>query len=78
MHQYRESPERQGFWADDTPGIGDWLIDTLVAWGSPRHVLDQGARLQAAGAGHVRLTVLDAEGRPTGAAAARLLAAEFG
>lgn len=78
MPQYRKSLERQGFSPDDISGISDRLVDTLVAWGGPRHVLDHAARLHAAGADHVQLNVLGADGQPTGVAAARLLAAEFG
>lgn len=54
--------------------MSDHLVDSLVAWGSPRDIIDRADRLHAAGADHVHLTVPGDAGQPTGVAAARLLA----
>ncbi|MGE2837275.1 TIGR03620 family F420-dependent LLM class oxidoreductase [Mycobacterium sp. SMC-4] len=72
MPAYRNSLQRQGFSAVEIDSLSDHLVDTLVAWGSPRRILDHAARLHAAGADHVRFTVLGADAL----GAARMLAAE--
>lgn len=74
---YRRSAARQGFSPEDIDGLSDHLVDTLVAWGSPSDAVAHADRLLDAGADHVQLTVLGSGAQPTGAAAARLLAAEF-
>lgn len=75
---YRKSLARQGFSHADITDVSAHLVDSLIAWGSPRQALDHANRLRAAGADHVWLTVLGGDGQPTGQAAARMLAAEFG
>ncbi|MDG4668376.1 TIGR03620 family F420-dependent LLM class oxidoreductase [Mycobacterium sp. 236(2023)] len=78
MAGYRKSLIRQGFSGADIDSLSDHLVDSLVAWGTPRTIVDHAERLHAAGADHVHLTVLGEGRQPTGTAAARLLAAEFG
>jgi probable F420-dependent oxidoreductase len=75
---YRKSLMRQGFTECDIDSHSDYLVDSLVAWGSTAEVVERARRLHEAGADHVHLTVLGDGSQPTGATAARLLAAEFG
>lgn len=78
MASYRKSLLRQGFTDRDIESLSDHLVDSLVAWGSAADVVARAERFHDAGADHVHLTVLGGDGQPTGALAARLLAAEFG
>ena len=71
---YKKSFARQGFSDRDVAEMGDHLVDSLVAWGGPRDIVERAGRLHAAGADHVHLTVLGDAGQPTGVTAARLLA----
>ena len=75
---YRKSLIRQGFTEHDIDSQSNHLVDSLVAWGCPAEVVERARRLHEAGADHVHLTVLSEGSQPTGANAARLLAAEFG
>lgn len=78
MAGYRKSLARQGFSDLDVESVSDHLVDSLVSWGEPADVVERADRLREAGADHVHLTVLGEGTQPTGALAARLLAAEFG
>lgn len=78
MASYRTSLARQGFSDLDIESVSDHLVDSLVSWGRPADVIERADRLREAGADHVHLTVLGEGTQPTGAVAARLLAAEFG
>ena len=78
MAGYRRSLIRQGFSSFDIDSLSDHLVDALVAWGNPRRIVDHAERLHAAGADHVHMTVLGSSRQPTGVAAARMLAAQFG
>jgi probable F420-dependent oxidoreductase len=78
LPSYQKSLGRQCFSTLDIETVSDHLVDTLVAWGGPREIIEHAGRLHAAGADHVQLTVLGESGQPTGLAAAALLAAEFG
>lgn len=78
LTSYRKSLMRQGFTDRDIESVSDHLVDSLVAWGSAAEIAERAQRLHEAGADHVHLTVLGEGRQPTGALAARLLAAEFG
>jgi probable F420-dependent oxidoreductase len=75
---YVKSLRRQGFTDDDITGLGDGMVDALVAWGSPDDVAQRARQLRAAGADHVHLTVLHDGNQPAELAAARLLAPVLG
>lgn len=78
MASYRKSLTRQGFSDSDIASLSDDLVNSLVSLGGPADVVERADRLREAGADDVHLTVLGEGTQPTGAAAARLLAAEFG
>jgi len=60
---YQASWAEQGFTADDWAKPGsDRLVDAMVAWGSVERVRDRIAALHAAGADHVALIPLAADG----------------
>ena len=72
---YVRSFRRQGFQDEDVASLSDSLVDRLVARGRPIDIIERAREHLAAGADHVQLTVLGADGQPTGISAARLLAA---
>jgi probable F420-dependent oxidoreductase len=60
---YRASWELQGFGPDDWEKPGsDRLVDAMVAWGSPEKLRSSLAELRDAGADHVAVIPLDANG----------------
>jgi probable F420-dependent oxidoreductase len=71
---YPASFARMGFSPEEVSGLGDRLVDALVARGSAGEIAARVSEHLEAGADHVALTVLGREGRPAGLAAARELA----
>jgi len=61
---YRASFTRMGFTASDIDGLGDELVDRLVAWGSTDTITARVNEYRQAGADHVALTVLDDDHEP--------------
>ena len=60
---YQRSLAAQGFGAEDwEPPYSDRLVDALVAWGSPDRVRGRIAEFHAAGADHVAILPLAADG----------------
>jgi probable F420-dependent oxidoreductase len=55
---YQDSARRQGFTDRDIETLSDRLVDALTVWGSPAAVAERAAELRAAGADHVKLSVL--------------------
>jgi probable F420-dependent oxidoreductase len=76
LPNYVNNLRRLGFTSDDLSGEGsDRLVDALVAWGDPDAIAARVAEHHAAGADHVCVQVLGADGLPR--AAWRALAAAF-
>ena len=62
---YQHSLAEQGFGADDwEPPFSDRLVDATVAWGDPERVRARIAEYHAAGADHVAIIPLAADGTP--------------
>jgi probable F420-dependent oxidoreductase len=65
LPNYTNNLKRQGFSNDDfVDGGSDRLVDALVAWGNPDAVLGRIAEHHQAGADHVSIQVLGADGLP--------------
>jgi probable F420-dependent oxidoreductase len=65
LPNYTNSLKRQGFTDEDfADGGSDRLVDALVAWGDPDAILERIAQHHEAGADHVSLYALGAEGLP--------------
>ena len=62
---YQSSFRRMGFADDDIAGLGDALVDGLVAWGDAAAVADRIAALRAAGADHVAISVVSRATQPS-------------
>jgi probable F420-dependent oxidoreductase len=72
---YRASFARMGFTGGDIAGLGDPLVDQLVAWGSADAITARVNEHLRAGADHVVLSVLDDGHRPASDSARQLAAA---
>jgi probable F420-dependent oxidoreductase len=72
---YRAGFARMGFTAADIGALSDHLVDELVTWGSAEAIGTRVSEHLAAGADQVVLTLLDQDGQPGRAHAARQLAA---
>lgn len=77
LPQYQASFRRMGFSEEDVTGLGDGLVDALVAWGDADTVVARLREHGDAGADHVAVSVLtDSDAPPVAewaALAARLL-----
>jgi probable F420-dependent oxidoreductase len=62
---YQASFRRMGFAEDDIAGLGDALVDGLVAWGDGGAIASRVAALRDAGADHVAISVVAGSGAPT-------------
>jgi probable F420-dependent oxidoreductase len=71
---YRASFARMGFSAAEITGLGDRLVDELVAWGDAGTVAGRISQQLEAGADHVMLQVVAADGQPGPMDVARALA----
>jgi probable F420-dependent oxidoreductase len=65
LPNYANNLRRQGFGDEDlADGGSDRLVDALVAWGGTDEILERVAEHRRAGANHVALQVLGADGLP--------------
>ena len=72
---YQRSLAAQGFSPEDwEPPYSDRLVDALVAWGSPEQVRQRIAEFHAAGADHVAILPLAADGVDSSMAAVEAMA----
>jgi len=71
---YRDHFARMGFSQHEIAGLGDRLTDELAAWGDPAAIMGRVSAHLAAGADHVFLQVLSADGQPGAIQAGRALA----
>jgi len=71
---YRDHFARMGFSPDEIAGLRDRLVDELVAWGDAGAIMSRVRAHLAAGADHVSLQVLSADGQPGAMQAGRELA----
>jgi probable F420-dependent oxidoreductase len=72
---YQRSLAAQGFGPEDwEPPYSDRLVDALVAWGSPEQVRQRIAEFHAAGADHVAILPLAADGGDASLATVEALA----
>ncbi|MGW0711426.1 TIGR03620 family F420-dependent LLM class oxidoreductase [Streptomyces sp. NPDC002643] len=62
LPNYANSVRRLGFTADDITGVSDRLFDALIAWGDEEAIRRRVDEHVAAGADHVALQLLTAEG----------------
>ena len=75
---YQASWELQGFTADDWTQPGsDALVDAMVAWGSRDQLLERIAAMHAAGADHVALIPVSADGTTEQLATLEVLAGRW-
>ena len=62
---YQASFRRMGFADDDIAGLGDALVDGLVAWGDAAAIAERVGELRAAGADHVAISVVSRAAQPS-------------
>ncbi|MDX6740874.1 LLM class F420-dependent oxidoreductase [Actinocorallia sp. A-T 12471] len=63
LPNYANNLLRLGFTQDDVDSVSDRLFDALIAWGDESAVADRVAEHRAAGADHVAVQVLTADGK---------------
>ena len=74
LPNYTNNWRRLGFSDEDVSGLSDRLVDALVAWGDPETIARRVREHRDAGADHVCVQVLGAQGAPMPRAAWRELA----